>query len=397
MSTDLDPFENADAAAGPETSPDWIFARAAARNNQRVLLSSRRRLGEHVARMYPDKEEMDAGGLEALLEGYLPKEPLINEDTNVIALGSCFAALFVQWLAEKGFNRQFAAAPDASFVWSRLETPVVVAQQFRWAFGDFDPDLAFWFGPGQQPYEATEARREQLRSLLVESDVAILTLGLTESWYDVESGEAIWRVPPPEVASDRYRFKVGSVAESVAALETIERLRREHMPSTKFILTTSPVRFGATFRPISPVVANVASKAGVRASLDEFLRAHEDLLGGVYHYFPSYEMVTELFMDPFRDNRHPYRHVSDAIIALFARHYTTMPAELLTTELSPQNELHAANEELRRANEQLEKVNRERLDVIQELKTAADERLGVIEQLDAEVNRLRALPPSRDG
>ena len=296
MSTDLDPFEHADAAAGPETSPDWIFARAAARDDQRVLLSSQRRLGEHVARMYPNKEEMAAGGLEALLEGYLPKEPLINEETNVIALGSCFAALFVQWLAEKGFNRQFAAAPDASFVWSRLETPVVVAQQFRWAFAEFDPDLAFWFGPGQQPYEATEARREQLRSLLVESDVAILTLGLTESWYDVESGEAIWRVPPPEVATDRYRFKVGSVAESVTALETIERLRCEHMPSTKFILTTSPVRFGATFRPISPVVANVASKAGVRASLDEFLRAHEDLVGEVYHYFPSYEMVTELFM-----------------------------------------------------------------------------------------------------
>ena len=121
------------------------------------------------------------------------------------------------------------------------------------------------------------------------------------------------------------------------------------------------------------------------------------MLGEVYHYFPSYEMVTELFMDPFRDNRHPYRHVSDAIIALFARHYTTMPAELLATEPSPQNELHAANEELRRANEQLEKVNRERLDVIQELKTAADERLGIIEQLDAEVNRLRALPASRDG
>jgi hypothetical protein len=390
MSTDLDPFEHGDAAAGPETSQDWIFARAAARDNQRVLLSSQRRLGEHVARMYPSKAEMTAGGLEALLEGYVPKEPLINEDTNVIALGSCFAALFVQWLAEKGFNRQFAAAPDESFVWSRLETPVVVAQQFRWAFGEFDPDLAFWFGPGQQAYEATEARREQLRSLLVESDVAILTLGLTESWYDVESGEPIWRVPPPEVASDRYRFKVGSVAESVAALETIDRLRRDHMPSTKFILTTSPVRFGATFRPISPVVANVASKAGVRASLDEFLRAHDDLLGDVYHYFPSYEMVTELFMDPFRDNRHPYRHISDAIIGLFAQHYTTMPADLAIAELSPQNELHAANEELRRQNEQLETVNRERLEVIEELKTAADERLRVIEQLDAELNRVRA-------
>lgn len=96
-------------------------------------------------------------------------------------------------------------------------------------------------------------------------------------------------------------------------------------------------------------------------------------------------------MDPFRDNRHPYRHVSDAIIALFARHYTTLPAGLVTTEFPAQSELRAANEELRRANDQLEKINRERLDVIQEHQTAADERLGVIELLDAEINRLRGL------
>jgi hypothetical protein len=64
---------------------------------------------------------------------------------------------------------------------------------------------------------------------------------------------------------------------------------------------------------------------------------------------------------------------------------------LLATELSPGNELHAANEDLRRANEQLEQVNRARLDVIQELKAAADERSAVIEQLDAEVKRLQAL------
>lgn len=392
----LDPFEHGDPNADSQTSPDWIFARAAARDDHRVRLSAQRKLGQHVARIYPDKDTMHADGLEALLEGYLPIQPLINEDTNVVALGSCFAALFVQWLAENGFNRQFAATPDASFIWTRLETPVVVAQQFRWAFGEFDPDLAFWFGPGAQPYEATEERREQLRSVLVESDVAIITLGLTEFWYDVDSGEPIWRVPPPEVASDRYQFKMGTVAESVAALETIDRLRRVHMPSTKIILTTSPVRFGATFRPISPVVANVASKAGVRAAIDEFLRAHEDLVGDAYYYFPSYEMVTELFTDPFRDNRHPHRYISDAIINLFARYYTTLPAEHVgdTPPRTPADQARAVNDELRRANDKLEQVNRERLDVIQELKTAADERLRVIEQLDAEVQRLKRLAPN---
>ena len=85
---------------------------------------------------------MYAGGAEALLEGWLPAEPLIHPDTRVVALGSCFASLFVQWLEERGFNRHFASDPGSSFVWSTLETPLAVAQQFRWAFGEFNPDLA---------------------------------------------------------------------------------------------------------------------------------------------------------------------------------------------------------------------------------------------------------------
>ena len=92
---DLDPFEHGDATATAETSPDWIFARASVRDiRQRVHFSDQQRLGPYVARLYPTKEELRAGGIEALLEGYLPQRPLIDRDSKVIALGSCFAALF---------------------------------------------------------------------------------------------------------------------------------------------------------------------------------------------------------------------------------------------------------------------------------------------------------------
>jgi GSCFA family len=405
--------------AGPETSPNWLFERAVAREPLVRALSSKSATepdrsisesvhslpnrpvvgrGQRFARGFPSKEAMYDGGAEALLEGFRPAAPLIHMDTRVVAMGSCFAALFIQWLSENGFNRHVQADPESSFVWSSLETPVVVAQQFRWAFGEFDPDLAFWFGPDRKRYAATEERRLDLRTTLAEAEVVILTLGLAEAWYDSESGEAIWRVPPRELL-DRYRFRVTSVSESVAALETIDRLRREHMPHAKVIYTVSPIRFGATFRPMSPVVANVASKAIVRASIDEFFSNHQPLVLDVYHYFPSYEIVTQLLVDPFSpgDNRHLHRHHENAVIDLFARHYTTIESRSLRHPFpaSALEELRTTIETLERANGELRTACEERRKVIEtldrangELRTACEERRKVIHKLDAALQRL---------
>jgi hypothetical protein len=397
MSLDAEPTQrHGDPDAGPETSPNWLFARSLADDRHVYEGVFRKHFGDgSVARLFPTKEAMYAGGAEALLEGWLPAEPLIHEDTRVVAMGSCFAALFVQWLGERGFNRHFASDPESSFVWSFLETPLAVAQQFRWAFGEFNPDLAFWFGPDKQPYEATEKKRLALQSTMADAEVLIITLGLAETWYDSESGEAIWRIPPPEYIDSRYRFKVATVKESVAALETIDRLRQTHMPRAKVIYTTSPVRFAATFRPMSPVVANVASKAIVRASLDEFLSEHDDLVGRVYHYFPSYEMITELLLDPFSDNRHPRIHHSDAVIDLFARYYTTLgvSSDSRPFPAGAVDELRATNVRLESENRNLQEINEARLQIIQELKAACDERLRVIEELDAVVKGMHPAAP----
>jgi hypothetical protein len=137
--------------------------------------------------------------------------------------------------------------------------------------------MAFWFTPDKQRFDPTEERRANLRATLAQAEVLIITLGLAETWFDVESGEQIWRIPPFGHRSECYAFKVASVAESVEALETIDRIRRAYLPNTKILYTVSPVRLSATFRQMSPIVANVASKAIVRAALDEFLgsRAEE--------------------------------------------------------------------------------------------------------------------------
>ena len=42
---------------------------------------------------------------------------------------------------------------------------------------------------------------------------------------------------------------------------------------------------------------------------------------GVY-YFPSYEMVTAGFVDPYKDdNRHPRDKIVERVMGVFERHY----------------------------------------------------------------------------
>lgn len=144
-----------------------------------------------------------------------------------------------------------------------------------------------WFGAGGERVEPSELSRDDLRSTLESTEVAIITLGLAESWFDSETGEPLWRVPPFLDDSGRFEPRVTGVDDCVAALETIDRLRDIHMPRTKIVYTVSPVRFRATFRPMSPLVSNSASKAIVRASVDEFMRRHADEIGRTYFYFPS--------------------------------------------------------------------------------------------------------------
>lgn len=386
-----------DRKAPSQTGSYWMWGDDdpdMAEQERRILAFA----GDSRARLTPSKPAMYRGGPEALLDGWLPREPLIDAETRVIAIGSCFASLFAEWLAAQGFNRAFDSTSDISLVRNPFETPAVVAQQFRWAFGEFDPDLAFWFTPDKQRFDPTEERRENLRATLAQAEVLIITLGLAETWFDVQSGEPIWRIPPSDYRDDRYAFKVSSVADSVDALETIDRIRREHLPNSKILYTVSPVRLSATFRQMSPIVANVASKAIVRAALDEFLRVHADELGDVYHYFPSYEIVTELLMDPYADNRHVHIHYSNVVIDVFARYYTTVAqpnsTPTMTFPSDPIDELRNTISMLEEVNDDLKEICDERLAVIRGLETACDERLALIQRLQTEIDRLQATRPS---
>jgi GSCFA family len=370
-------------------------------------------------RRFPDKSQLGATGMDALADGWLPAEPLINPVTRVLAIGSCFARYFVVWLAEHGFNKTTPQSPYNALLrfGAGFESPAVIAQQFRWAFGELDDKALLWIDRNKDVFEATEERRQLVRDTLLATDVLLLTLGLSEVWYDRVTGEPLWRALTVEQFDpERHVFRVETMAQTLHWLETIERLRAQHVPNMKIVFTVSPVRLGTTFRAESALTANSVSKAIVRAAVDEFLRNHRADLHRKLFYFPSYEFVTDYFIEPYEhDNRHITATVAAGIIRYFVEHYCS--AEMIERSGQSLNDLEGAGPHLERFIQHsriasadprsgelqarlaelegkvadLQETCDARLEVIVGLDQAARERLGLIQRLDAEVRRLQAL------
>jgi len=159
------------------------------------------------------------------------------------------------------------------------------------------------------------------------------------------------------------------------------------------VFTVSPVRLKATFRPASAITANSASKAILRAALDEFLREHTGLLNRELFYFPSYEIVQDFFRDPYEDdNRHVRPAVAATVVRCFAENFCD-PALLAASGAiaGAAGDAGGRIAELEAEVRELRRVCDERLRVIEGLDKAARERLELVERLDAECARLRAL------
>src|SRR5215467_11992505 len=128
-----------------------------------------------------------------VLLGHMPPERFIRRDTKVLALGSCFAEYFITLLAREGYNdwrlpserHSWGAEDPLIFFWSTFENIFVVLQQFRWAFEEFRPQSRLWFTKDKKLFEATEDRRTRVRYAFENAEVFVITLGLSEVWFDV--------------------------------------------------------------------------------------------------------------------------------------------------------------------------------------------------------------------
>jgi GSCFA family len=323
---------------------------------------------------------------DALL-GWSPLAPIIHKESKVIAFGSCFAEYFIRFLAAHGYNSWTAPlerhAPSEENLLLSLgqtfENVFVVAQQFRWAFGEFTPQDGMWITKDKVCFEATEERRLKVHSTLSQADVVVITLGLSEVWFDQVENEPLWRTMPERLYDPgRHTFKLATVAETEQSLLELDRLIQQYCPGLKVVFTVSPIPLLATFRNQSPITANQVSKSILRVSLDSFLTRTSVRESCRYFYFPSYELVFSLFGNPFEaDNRHVRSDVAAKIMNIFRMAYTDIPGDNSPNPVDePENTLRT---QIRGLREEIQAKE----NVIRELHRAAEERLAIIRRLES--------------
>ena len=276
------------------------------------------------ARFIPSKAMLrEPGAVERfLLDGWLPAAPLIDRQTPITAFGSCFATHITRWLK---IHRYDVNADDLEIdahiirFGEGMVNSFAIHEQFRWALEGVSLEEGLWFGEHKEIALPTEEIREATRRILVRTKVFILTLGLSEIWFDKVTGRAFWRAIPSHLFdASRHAFRVSTVEENLANLRSVCDLIATHVPGAKVIVTLSPIPLMATFRPVSCVTANAVSKSILRVAIDELVREGRPGL----HYFPSYEIVKDLFVDPFQDdNRHLKPEVIEFIMQTFVRHF----------------------------------------------------------------------------
>lgn len=276
------------------------------------------------ANFYPDDDSFEREDFlpEYLAKGGMPEAPFIDSKTVVVAFGSCFARHISDHLAMLGFRVESRSSETAYI--SVLEDGIVnsyaILQQFEWAWENKVPEVSLWHGYNGNALGYDEAIRLETKRIFDAAEVFIVTLGLSEVWYDEPTGHVFWRaVPRAHFDPTRHKFRVATQAQNLANLIAIHAIIRKHKPDAKIVLTLSPIPLTATFRPIPCMVADSASKASLRSALDELMLQVKDPL---LYYFPSYEVVRNCFDRPYLyDRRHVHLHVLDLNMRLFERYF----------------------------------------------------------------------------
>jgi hypothetical protein len=260
-----------------------------------------------------------------VLKGLVPDKPLIGRSTRVTAFGSCFAGNITNHLDTLGFDLSRTRNPEIyiSALGEGLVNVHALAGQMEWALENAPVPAGLWHGYKGEEYGDEEGVRRKTAETLRNTDFFIVTFGLSEIWYDEPTGGVFWRaVPKRSYDPERHKFRVCTFAETRATIERMYALIRKHVPEAKVLFTLSPIPLMATFRPIPAMVASSASKAILRAALDEFLRDHEADLNQRLFYFPAYEIVNELFFQKFAgDGRHIDVEIIKVVMMLFEATY----------------------------------------------------------------------------
>ena len=285
----------------------------------------------NITNFLPWKKDLySENGVEKyILNGWLPDQPFIEKNTKIVPIGSCFAREVSGYLAYKGFtslqkpknedDRNAIVKEPGNFN-EGINNTFALKQLFEWIWLNKEPQDETWHNENKEVITRTNKQRQAAIMRYSNAEVFILTLGLSEIWYNKHTQDVFWRAVPYEQYSEaKHGFRISTVSENKENLHSIVSLINQNAPNAKIILTLSPVPLMATFRPISCITASSVSKAILRVSIDEIIREYE---GNNLYYWPSYEIVKEYAKDPYEDdNRHISREIVDFIMDTFSKYY----------------------------------------------------------------------------
>jgi hypothetical protein len=148
------------------------------------------------------------------------------------------------------------------------------------------------FATTEKLIEDREFHYKKVNEAIVNSEVLILTLGLTEGWVNSET-EQYYQIAPG-VRYGNYKAQKHmpfnlSVFECISELnEFIIAIRRMN-ENIKIILTVSPIPLAATHQKENVLIASSLAKTKLRLAIDEVEKKNQNI-----YYFPSFELINNL-------------------------------------------------------------------------------------------------------
>lgn len=321
-------------------------------NPDRHGLSEVKLLDLEPWRLYPGGDDLAPEFLGQAPPGGL----LITRSTPIAAIGSCFVREIKRWLQASGYHFvETASGPcteAGSARYDRVYNTFTIRQEFERAFAGFAPVETVWRFTDTEPrlldpYRKNlawdddnemraelEQHRADVQKAFSSCEILIVTVGLSEIWFDKRDGSVFPLVPPTQIFDDAvHGFRNSTYEENVQNLERIHDLFIANNPSGHMIVTVSPVPLRATFRSTNALIANSAAKSTLRAAVDAFSTRHPQTVT----YFPAYELVVDVLHDPYQaDNRHVRPEAVDQIMRLFETWFVVPgPTHGTRTEAAP--------------------------------------------------------------
>lgn len=242
-----------------------------------------------------DMEDFRAVALKFILPGYVPEAPLLDRQTPVFAMGSCFAENIMHSLKEAGFPVALVRIEEAG------NSPTSTERHIN--------DIA------TQQDRAAENSRNFIRS----SGLCILTVGVAVQMFLNGEMHFDWN----KSAAQHAEFRMLTIEELCASIRSTISTVRNLNPGIHVVLTVSPIPLKVSPDHPSVFGQDCLSKSLLRVAVEKVLSDGDNL-----SYWPSFEIVRWLggHVGPFfgieaEDQRHVSEDILKMITGLFIEKY----------------------------------------------------------------------------